>query len=104
MARLLSLLPIACLSWQAGAGSADEALLVQGGYVMTLDPALGGFGGGDPAALLVYSARPENARTVLVDGRIVKQDGQLLGVDMADLPERARRSARELPQRTPFSR
>jgi len=66
-------------------------------------PNLGGFGGGDPAALLVYSARPENVRTVLVDGRLLKQDGQLTGVDMADLLERARRSAQDLLQRRSLS-
>ncbi|ACO80130.1 metal dependent hydrolase [Azotobacter vinelandii CA] len=71
--------------------------------LQVIDPAalnLGGFGGGDPAALLVYSARPDNVRTVLVDGRLVKRDGQPVGVDAADLLERARRSARDLLDRS----
>jgi len=60
---------------------------------------LSGFGGGDPAALLVYSARPENVRTVIVDGRIVKQDGRLEGVDLPQLLRAAAASARELVRR-----
>ncbi len=60
---------------------------------------LAGFGGGDPAALLVYSARPDNVRTVLVSGRIVKQDGKLQGVDLPKLLRDAEDSARELRRR-----
>ncbi|ALM87026.1 hydrolase [Bordetella sp. N] len=60
-----------------------------------------GYGGGDPAALLVYSAHPENVRTVLVDGRPVKEDGRLVGVDAADVVEQANASARALLDRAP---
>lgn len=54
MTRLLSFLLIACQPWQAGAESADEALLVQGDYVMTLDPTLGDIDGGE---LLIRDGR-----------------------------------------------
>jgi 5-methylthioadenosine/S-adenosylhomocysteine deaminase len=58
-----------------------------------------GFGGGDPAAMLVYSARPENVRTVVVDGRIVKQDGVLAGIDLPDVLRIAAKSAQEMARR-----
>ncbi|WP_313682880.1 amidohydrolase family protein [Pantoea sp.] len=61
--------------------------------------AMSGFGGGDPAALLVYSAQPENVDTVLVEGRIVKQGGKLSGVDMQQVMQRAQQSAREVVAR-----
>lgn len=57
---------------------------------------MSGFGGGDPAALIVYSARPENVDTVLVDGRLVKRDGNLIGVNMTGLIDKANNSARHL--------
>lgn len=62
---------------------------------------LSGFGGGDPAALLVYSARPENVEAVMVDGRFVKLDGQLVGVDLPAVLARARASAQALLRRAP---
>lgn len=60
---------------------------------------MAGFGGGDPAALLVYSARPDNVRTVIVDGRIVKRDGKLEGVDLPRLMKTSADSAKQLLQR-----
>lgn len=124
-ADMFATLRLAALTWSGGArdeGAPDPRALLElatrrgaeavglGGEVGTLargrradvqiiDPAalnLGGFGGGDPAALLVYSARPENVRTVLVDGRVVKQDGRLVGVDLPALLQRAQASARAL--------
>lgn len=59
-----------------------------------------GFAGGDPAALLVYSARPENVSTVMVDGRLVKQNGKLLAPDLPDLLQRAAVSASQMQART----
>ena len=38
---------------------------------------------GDPYTALVYSARPDDVRTVLVDGRIVVDEGHLLTLDEA---------------------
>ncbi|WP_437614130.1 amidohydrolase family protein [Erwinia sp. V71] len=64
--------------------------------IQIINPAalnLSGFGGGDPAALLVYSARPENVETVIVDGRIIKHNGKMQGVDMAQVLAEARTSA-----------
>lgn len=58
-----------------------------------------GFAGGDPAALLVYSARPENVSTVMVDGRLVKQNGKLLAPDLPDLLQRAAVSASQMQAR-----
>ena len=60
---------------------------------------LSGFGGGDPAALLVYSARPENVRSVLVDGKFVKKDGKLLSNDLSGLLQRAATSAAQMRER-----
>lgn len=57
---------------------------------------LSGFGGGDPAALLVYSARPSNVDTVIVDGRVLKRDGKLVGVETPEVLRRAEASARRL--------
>lgn len=61
---------------------------------------LSGFGGGDPAALIVYSARPGDVDTVLVDGRILKRNGQLTEVDVAALQARANRAARAMLERS----
>jgi len=55
---------------------------------------LAGFDGGDPSALLVYSARPEDVVAVMVEGRFVKRDGRLAGFDAATLLDRARQSLR----------
>ncbi|KAJ5950266.1 uncharacterized protein N7479_008679 [Penicillium vulpinum] len=35
----------------------------------------------DPVATVVFHASPKNIDTVIIDGKIVKQDGQLVGVD-----------------------
>jgi cytosine/adenosine deaminase-related metal-dependent hydrolase len=44
----------------------------------------------DPARLLVTAAQPSNVDTVMVDGRLLKRDGQLTGVDVAKVGVRAR--------------
>ena len=62
---------------------------------------MAGFGGGDPAALLVYSASPADVRTVVVDGVVVKHDGALVEADLPQLRDAARRSAQGLLQRAP---
>ncbi|MDZ5111343.1 amidohydrolase family protein [Pseudomonas putida] len=67
--------------------------------VIALDDVnLAGFAGGDPAALLVYSARPENVRTVMVGGNLVKQNGTLRGIDTG-LLQRAAQSATQVQER-----
>ncbi|WP_236722667.1 amidohydrolase family protein [Pantoea latae] len=60
---------------------------------------MSGFGGGDPAALLLYSAQPQNVTTVIVDGRVLKQNGTLSGVDLAEVLADAQRSAEAIRQR-----
>lgn len=60
---------------------------------------MAGFGGGDPAALLVYSASPADVRTVIVDGVLLKADGALVDVDLPQLREAAQQSARALLER-----
>ncbi|WP_409076510.1 amidohydrolase family protein (plasmid) [Pantoea sp. C3] len=57
---------------------------------------MSGFGGGDPAALILYSARPENVTTVIVDGHIIKQDGHMQNPDEGLLKRKANESARRL--------
>jgi 5-methylthioadenosine/S-adenosylhomocysteine deaminase len=58
-----------------------------------------GFGGGDPSALLVYSAAPHNVDTVIVDGQILKQNGKLTGVDLEEVMRASAASARALKGR-----
>jgi len=60
---------------------------------------LSGFGGGDPASLLVYSARPSDVDTVIVDGRILKQDGQLTREDLPEILRAAAESARAMREK-----
>lgn len=57
------------------------------------------FIGEDPAALIVYSARPENVYTVLVGGQVVKDEGRMVGVDTAALVRALQASARALSKR-----
>lgn len=64
--------------------------------IILIDPTslnMSGFGGGDPAAWLMYSARPANVDTVIVDGRVLKRNGQLLDLDLPDLLHKANASA-----------
>ncbi|WZH52522.1 MAG: amidohydrolase family protein [Nocardioides alkalitolerans] len=42
----------------------------------------------DPAALLVLCGQPSNVDTVVVDGRVLKRAGRLVGVDVPDLVRR----------------
>lgn len=58
-----------------------------------------GFDGGDPCSLLVHSGRPGNVSLVMVDGRIVKRDFELLGIDLAKLLADARASIRGVLER-----
>jgi cytosine/adenosine deaminase-related metal-dependent hydrolase len=36
----------------------------------------------DPVRMVVQSAQPSNVDTVLVDGRVLKRDGRLVGIDV----------------------
>jgi cytosine/adenosine deaminase-related metal-dependent hydrolase len=55
--------------------------------------------GDDPLAALVFSPWPEPVDTVMVNGRIVVEGGQLVGVDVPALVERADRIAATLRSR-----
>ena len=60
--------------------------------------------GDDPLAALVFSPWPEPVDTVMVNGRIVVEGGQLVGVDVPALVERADRIAAGLRSRAEESR
>lgn len=60
---------------------------------------LAGFDGGDPSALLVYSARPEDITAVMVAGCFVKRDGHLTSYNVAALHNQARQSIRNIRRR-----
>ena len=60
--------------------------------------------GDDPLAALVFSPWPEPVDTVMVNGRIVVEGGQLVGVDVRALVERADRIAAGLRSRAEESR
>lgn len=57
---------------------------------------LAGFGGGDPSALLVYSARPSDIDTVLVSGKILKRNGQMVDAGLPQLLQAAKASSRAI--------
>lgn len=54
---------------------------------------LAGHAGEDPAPLLVWSARPSDVATVIVDGIVRKRDGVLVDVDLPALVREANASA-----------
>jgi cytosine/adenosine deaminase-related metal-dependent hydrolase len=54
----------------------------------------------DPAHLLVEAAAPANVDTVIVDGRILKQNGKLVGVETPQLVRDAQASMTGIFQRT----
>ncbi|WP_380178554.1 amidohydrolase family protein [Kalamiella sp. sgz302252] len=67
--------------------------------IQIIDPQalnMSGFGGGDPAALIVYSAGPQNVDTVIVDGQILKRNGKMLHIDSGKVVSEANASARRL--------
>ncbi|OBK27259.1 amidohydrolase family protein [Mycobacterium asiaticum] len=53
----------------------------------------------DPVGTLVFQTGPGDVRTVLVDGKVVKRDGVLQGVDLTELTARAEASAQAVLQR-----
>jgi 5-methylthioadenosine/S-adenosylhomocysteine deaminase len=57
----------------------------------------------DPVSHLVYAARAADVRTVVVDGRIVVDEGQLVTVDQVALLAEARDRARRLSDRLRLS-
>ncbi|MDQ2137674.1 amidohydrolase family protein [Alcaligenaceae bacterium B3P038] len=65
---------------------------------------IGPYAGGDPSAWLVYSATPANVRTVIADGRVVKRDGAMVGIDVPALMQRARASLTGIIERADAAR
>lgn len=53
----------------------------------------------DPLGTLVFQTTPSDVRTVLIDGKVVKRDGELVGVDVAALTARADASAEAILRR-----
>ncbi len=58
----------------------------------------------DPVQALVYSATPRSLRTVLVDGRVVLDDGRVTTVDEPALLTEARERARAIVERSGIAR
>ncbi|KAJ5154993.1 uncharacterized protein N7500_010432 [Penicillium coprophilum] len=50
----------------------------------------------DPIATVVFHASPKNIDTVIVDGRIVKQNGQLVGIDWESLQDQIKSRSQRL--------
>jgi cytosine/adenosine deaminase-related metal-dependent hydrolase len=57
-------------------------------------------GSADPLASLVFSPWPETVDTVIVNGRVVVENGELLGVDVPALVHRAEQTAADLVRRS----
>lgn len=55
-------------------------------------------------ASLVYAARASDVRTVIVDGRVLMRDRQLLTLDKAEIIRQVNRSLERLSRRVPASR
>jgi 5-methylthioadenosine/S-adenosylhomocysteine deaminase len=53
----------------------------------------------DPLGAFVFSSNTSAVRTVLVDGRVLVRDGELVGVDERDIVARAQRASSELVAR-----
>jgi cytosine/adenosine deaminase-related metal-dependent hydrolase len=53
----------------------------------------------DPLGAFVFSSNTNVVRTVLVDGRVLVRDGELVGVDERDIVGRAQRASSELVAR-----
>jgi cytosine/adenosine deaminase-related metal-dependent hydrolase len=58
----------------------------------------------DPVQALVYSASSSSVKRVLVDGRVVVEDGQVLTVSEREVCEEARRRARAIVERSGLRR
>ena len=87
-------LELATLQGARSLGMADETGSLAPGkradliLVETGSPNLGVFT--DPAHMLVTAAQPANVDTVIVDGRILKRGGALVGLDAAQVSQEAR--------------
>ena len=57
----------------------------------------------DPVSALVYSAQPDDVRTMIIDGRVVMSERELLTIDEAAVVESANREALALRKRAAIS-
>jgi cytosine/adenosine deaminase-related metal-dependent hydrolase len=53
----------------------------------------------DPAHMLVEAAQPANVDTVVIDGRVLKRGGELVGVDVAEIVAAARTAVASVRRR-----
>src|SRR5262245_50296034 len=53
----------------------------------------------DPAHMLVEAAQPANVDSVIVDGRVLKRGGAMVGIDVADVIRGARQSIADIAAR-----
>ena len=50
----------------------------------------------DPARMVVQSTNPSNVDTVMIDGRILKSGGKLIGIDVARIVREANDTAQRV--------
>jgi 5-methylthioadenosine/S-adenosylhomocysteine deaminase len=55
-------------------------------------------------ASLVYNARPTDVQTVIVNGRVLMKDRQLLTINKADVIQQVNKNMERLAQRIPNKR
>ncbi|MCQ0986468.1 amidohydrolase family protein [Jiella marina] len=92
------LLEMATIEGARSLGLADRIGSIEPGKaadLIAIDPDainLQPYDGGDPSALLVYSAQPRNVRMVMVAGERLKSDHEMTRADMDAAQQEARRS------------
>ena len=78
--RLATIEGVRALGLETGIGSLEPGKQADVTALDLRDVNLGHFFEGDPAPLVLYSAKPANVKLVVAGGRLQKRDGQLLGV------------------------
>lgn len=71
-------------------GKKADVVIVGNALTFTGQPSV------DPLGGLVFQSTPQDIRDVFIDGKHVKRDGQLVGVDLPDLFARLRNSTAEI--------
>ncbi len=98
-------LDMATIQAAAAIGKADELGSLEVGkradlFVCDFEHHISGVPSYDPVATLVYAASSECVRTVMIDGRLVMEDGQMLTIpDYEEVLRQARNSAFKLVRR-----
>ena len=93
---LRRLLPMACGVGARAMGFDDSGVIAPGAaadLVLMSTDAPHWWPGHDPAAAVVYSSHPSDVRLVMVDGRVLLRDGELLTLDEERIRHEARRRA-----------